>query len=170
MSKHDPLVRTIQAGILAWLVPGAGHWLLGLRGMAWVFFLAIGGSYLVGMLVGGVKTSVDPQGNFWLFLAELGVGGFTTIFYLIAASLPTQPVWVPSEYVSYFPGQDIAQIYLSVAGLMNAIAVLDAIARSQTAGLPVFHHEKLMAERARMAASGTSAEPDAPTLKPGANT
>jgi hypothetical protein len=151
MSKPDPTLRTIQAGLLGWLIPGAGHWLLGLRGFAWIYFIAISGSYLIGMLVGGVKTSVDPQGNVWLFLAELGVGAYTTVFYLIARALPTFPVYQPSvfwggEIVSYFPAQDIAQIYLSVAGLMNVIALLDAIARAQTSGLPVFHHEQLAAE------------------------
>ena len=168
MPKTDPLLRTIQAGLLAWLLPGAGHFYLGLRGLAWVFFVAIGGSYLVGMLVGGVKTSVDPQGNFWLFIAEMGVGGLTSIFYLAAASLPTVPVWQPSPYVSYFPGQDIAQIYLSVAGLMNIMAVLDAIARAQTDGLPVFHHEKLMADRAKAAAAApANAAPSAANVAPG---
>ena len=150
MSKPDPTLRTIQAGLLGWLIPGAGHWLLGLRGFAWVYFVAIGGSYLIGMLIGGVKTSVDPQGNVWLFLAELGVGSFTAIFYLIAHFfIETTPVWAPSPFVSYFPAQDIAQIYLSVAGLMNVIAVLDAIARAQTSGLPVFHHEQLAAGAAK---------------------
>lgn len=149
MSKPDPTLRTIQAGLLGWLIPGAGHWLLGLRGFAWVYFIAISGSYLVGMLIGGVKTSVDPQGNVWLFLAELGIGAYTTIFYLIARALPTVAAYQESEYVSYFPAQDIAQIYLSVAGLMNVIALLDAIARSQTSGLPVFHHEQLAAEAAK---------------------
>lgn len=156
MPKTDPLLRTIQAGLLGWLLPGAGHFYLGLRGLAWVFFLAIGGSYLVGMLIGGVKTSVDPIGNFWLFVAEMGVGGLTSIFYLAAWALPTVPVWQPSPYVSYFPGQDLAQIYLSVAGLMNIMAALDAIARAQTDGLPVFHHEKLMADRVRDAAEAAA--------------
>ena len=162
MSKPDPTLRTIQAGLIGWLIPGAGHWVLGLRGFAWVYFIAIGGSYLVGMLIGGVKTSVDPQGNVWLFLAELGVGAFTTVFYLIARSLPTVAAYQESIYVSYFPGQDIAQIYLSVAGLMNIIAVLDAIARAQTGGLPVFHHEQLAAQAAQVQQQSVAPPPAAP--------
>lgn len=159
MSKPDPTLRAIQAGLLGWLIPGAGHWILGLRGFAWVYFIAIGGSYLIGMLIGGVKTSVDPQGNVWLFLAELGVGAFTMIFYVMARALPSVAAYQESIYVSYFPGQDIAQIYLSVAGLMNVIAVLDAIARAQTAGLPVFHHEQLAAAAAQAQQQSAAAPP-----------
>lgn len=167
MPKTDPLLRTIQAGLLAWLLPGAGHFYLGLRGLGWVYFFAIGGSYIVGMLIGGVKTSVDPIGNVWLFVAEMGIGGLTSIFYLAAWALPTVPVWQPSPYVSYFPGQDIAQIYLSVAGLMNIMAALDAIARSQTNGLPVFHHEKLMTEHSKAASesAATAAASAAPAVE-----
>ena len=43
---------TTQAKDRPRLMPGAGHWYLGLRGFAWVYFVAIGGSYLVGMLIG----------------------------------------------------------------------------------------------------------------------
>jgi hypothetical protein len=166
MSKPDPTLRTIQAGLLGWLIPGAGHWLLGLRGFAWVYFIAISGSYLIGMLIGGVKTSVDPQGNVWLFLAEMGVGAYTTVFYLIARALPTVAAYQESVYVSYFPGQDIAQIYLSVAGLMNVIALLDAIARAQTGGLPVFHHEQLAAEAAQAQQTPTPPAAAAPESAP----
>ncbi|MBI5864568.1 MAG: hypothetical protein HZB38_08680 [Planctomycetes bacterium] len=157
MSKPDPAIRSIQAGIAAWLIPGAGHWLLGLRGLAWLYFIAVSGPFWVGMLIGGVKASVDPQGNWWLFLAELGTGGYTAVCYMIAALLPTVPVYVETPYVSYFPSQDLSQIYLSVAGLLNLIVVFDAIARSQTDGLPVFHHEQL-ARQAQQTPPPTTSE------------
>jgi hypothetical protein len=148
-SKPDLLVRTIQAGILAWLLPGAGHLYLGMRSLGFVYLIAISFAYLTGVLIGGVKTSVDPVGNFWLFLAELGCGGYTGVFYLVASRLETVPVWKSSPYVSYYPAADVAQIYLAVAGLLNVLAILDALARAQTGGLPVFHYEQLMKERAK---------------------
>ncbi|MFN0135937.1 MAG: DUF6677 family protein [Phycisphaerae bacterium] len=149
--KVDPVLLTTQAGMLAWLIPGAGHFMLGMRGFAIVYFIAVTFCYFGGMLIGGIKGSVDPKGNPWLFAAELGVGGYTGAMYLIAQSIPTFPPKDPSPYISYYPESDVAQIYISVAGLLNILAVLDAMTRAQTGGLPVFHFE-LNAQRARLEA------------------
>jgi hypothetical protein len=132
--------RTILAGLFAWLLPGAGHYWLGQRGMAAVFFAAISFPYLTGLALGGLKTSVDPRVNHWLFLAELGVGSYTMIGFLAGQALPDRP-----EYLSFYPGAEVAQIYLATAGLLNVLAVLDALSRAQTGGLPVYHHESAAA-------------------------
>lgn len=162
------LARTVNAGLLAWLIPGAGHWMLGMRGLAAVYFGAISFAYWAGMLIGGVKTSVDPIGNFWIFLAEMGVGAYTAVCYLIASTIKTVPVYEPSPYVSYFPGSDIAQIYLSVAGLLNVLAVLDAIARSQTNGLPVFFFEEAAKQAQQQAQQSPAPSQTAPPSQPAA--
>ena len=148
----------LQAGVLAWLLPGAGHWWLGYRRLAVVYFVAISFAYLSGVAIGGAKNLVNPQVNRWLFLAELGVGGYTTGFFLLSRSLPTLPVTEPSPYVSYYPEAEVAQIYLAVAGLLNVLAVCDALARGQNAaGLSVFHHESIAARQAaRESSEGTA--------------
>ncbi len=110
--------------------------------MAAVFFIAITFPYLTGLALGGVKTSVDPRSNHWLFLAELGVGSYTVVGYLVSRALPDRP-----EYMSFYPGSDVAQIYLATAGLLNVLAVLDALSRAQTGGLPVYHHESAAGDR-----------------------
>ena len=112
------------------------------RGLAVVFFAALTPPYLAGLAMGGVKWSVNPQVNSWLFMAEMAVGGYTTGFYFLANALADRP-----EYVAYFPSSDVAQIYLATAGLLNVLAILDAIARAQTAGLPVFYHEIVARQR-----------------------
>lgn len=161
----DPTSRTIQAGLLAWIIPGAGHYFLGQRALAAVFFLAITLPYAVGLAVGGVVNSVNPRTNKWLFLAELGVGGYTVPGYLGAQriergllrelglsaipqpeprrSSPAYERWIAARarYVAYYPESDVAQIYLATAGLLNLLAILDAISRAQTGGLPTYHRE-----------------------------
>lgn len=138
-SKPDAMTRTLQAGVLAWLVPGAGHWLLGQRGIAWVFFLAISLPYFAGVFIGGVKDSINPVTNRWLFLAEVCIGGYTSVGYLASKSIQVPPDREP-EYISYYPESDIAQIYLATASLLNLLAIIDAVARAQT-GQPTFHRE-----------------------------
>ncbi|MCK4341825.1 MAG: hypothetical protein KAY37_08900 [Phycisphaerae bacterium] len=164
--SKDTTMKSIQAGLLTWILPGAGHFMLGHRRLALVFFVAISFPYLTGLAVGGVVNSVNPRTNKWLFLAELGVGGYTVPGYLISQkieqgilaelnfdSIPPQPThgqqseehkqWVTrrSQYVAYYPESDMAQIYLATAGLLNLLAILDAISRAQTGGLPTFHRE-----------------------------
>ena len=158
--------RVVAAGFLTWLLPGLGHWYLGHRKLAIVLCVAITLPYLTGVAVGGVKTSVNPHLNRWLFLAETGTGGLTGAFYALnnvvggidvhetseiiqrGRSFKQQPIERQHELeaqlgpmISYYPSSDIAQIYLAVAGLLNLLAILDAMTRAQTGGLPVYYHE-----------------------------
>ena len=166
-STHpDPVGRGIAAGLLAWLLPGAGHWWLGYRRYAVILFAAISFPYLTGAAIGGVKSSINPYLNKWLFLAELGCGGYTAAGFLLAERVGgigtrqtaeilnrSGPVAAMSParrqqledrllpFVSFYPAADVAQIYLAVAGLLNVLAILDAISRALTRGKPVFYHE-----------------------------
>lgn len=162
----DPTAQAIKAGLLTWLVPGLGHYLLGHRGLAAVFFLAITIPYGAGLAVGGILDSVNARTNGWLLLAEIGVGGYTVPCYLASQSIersvlkevgltaipvpaPHRPVGedykrfiaARARYMSFYPESDIAQIYLATAGLLNILAILDAIARAQTGGLPTYHRQ-----------------------------
>lgn len=144
----ESLRRSIQAGLLAWILPGAGHFWLGQRGLGAVYFLAISLPFWAGAAIGGVKESINPVANRWLFLAETPIGSYTLVGLAVSRSLPTVPPTEFSPYVSYYPESDVAQIYLAAAGLLNVLAILDAIVRAQTGGLPVFYHEQLAARQA----------------------
>lgn len=134
----DSGTRAIQAGLLAWLLPGAGHFFVGARGLSAVFFLAISLPFFVGVAIGGVKDSINPRTNSWLFCAEIFIGGYTTAGYFVSNSLPTISPKEKSPYASYYPGADVAQIYLATAGLLNLLAILDAVARAAQNGVPTF--------------------------------
>lgn len=165
-ARTDSTARTIQAGVLAWLLPGAGHYYLGHRGFAAVFFVAISFAYGTGLAIGGVKTSINPYFNRWLFMAELGTGGYTTAGFLLSNTAGGIDARTTSEilhrgpsfrqlpldqqrkledrllpYLSFYPQSDVAQIYLAIGGLLNLLAILDAIMRAQTGGKPVFYPE-----------------------------
>lgn len=141
--------RAIAAGLLTWLIPGAGHFVLGYRALAVVFFVAITLPYATGLALGGVRSFVNPATNYWLFLAELPIGGYTIPAYFAGRAVERslaererrgEPVDL-TDYVAYYPASDVAQIYLATAGLLNILAILDAIVRAQTGGLPTFHRE-----------------------------
>ncbi|MFZ1933228.1 MAG: DUF6677 family protein [Thermoguttaceae bacterium] len=54
----DPIV----AALLAWLIPGLGHWYQGRRAKAILFFVCIMGLFGYGVVLGG-GTRVDQDGN-----------------------------------------------------------------------------------------------------------
>lgn len=147
----DTTARSIQAGILSWLLPGLGHFMLGQRGLGIVCFVAITFPYFTGLAFGGVKDSVNPYTNKWLFLAEIGVGGYTLAGFVASQSvesyLEKNPSANEAAFMAPFPESDVAQIYLAAAGLLNILVVLDAVSRAQT-GLPTFHRELRSAPQA----------------------
>lgn len=163
MSRTDPTIEVTRIGLLAWLLPGAGHYALGQRGLAKILFIAISAPYLFGALVGGVKESINPRANGWLFVAECGVGSYTFAGWMLASRLPSIAPPTPSPYSSYYPESDVAQIYLATAGMLNLLAILDAMARASSGGQALFAREAARKRAAAEARTATHAAPPAAT-------
>lgn len=104
--------------LLGWLVPGAGHLLVGKWGRALLLFVAIVGMYLIGIgLVGKIYTPntgevLDMLG----FVGQLGMG----MLYLLARWFS----WGGSAAATTL--NDYGTKYLVACGLLNLIAAVDA--------------------------------------------
>jgi hypothetical protein len=112
-------VLALFAAITAWLVPGLGHLLLGRWGRALVFFAAVGGLVVTGYLLRGnvfPPHSGDPFGTLG-FLADAGTGAFYYFSRMFEAAGPD---------VSRAAG-DYGTRFIAAAGVVNVLAVLDAI-------------------------------------------
>jgi len=109
----------LLAAILAWLVPGLGHLLLGRWGRALLFFVAVGGLAVTGYLLRGnvfPPHSGDPFGTLG-FLADAGAGVFYYFSRFFEAAGPD---------VSRAAG-DYGTRFVAAAGVVNVLAVLDVI-------------------------------------------
>lgn len=162
--QPDTTARALVAGLLSWLIPGAGHLFLGRRSIAAALFCGVTFAYGVGLAYGGIKNSVNPWSNHWLFLGEIGCGGYTGLGLLAnfaVDDLPPQlvphvlaqnqsPVYARMsseqqalyseklrQYVSFYPESDVSQIFLASAGLLNILVIIDAVARANT-GRPTY--------------------------------
>lgn len=68
------------AALLAWIVPGAGHWYQGRKAKAILFCVTILLTYFVGFAIGGghvVYASWVPGDKRWHYVCQLGAGAVT---------------------------------------------------------------------------------------------
>ena len=121
------------AAILAWLVPGAGHFYLGLRKRAVLLFIAIELTFFIGLYIGTLRIVNPAQSMFWFF-AQILTGLNTIIAYLLSTTLPDlypeSTVTVIYDW-SYY----MAVLFTGVAGLLNLLAVFDTIVRAGRANI-----------------------------------
>jgi hypothetical protein len=143
--SHKPSYIAVPSPIIAlvaWLVPGAGYWLLGQRARALTITLTIFTLYFIGILVGGVRV-VDPPVSYshpqriifdkpW-FMGQILAGPVT----LVVASIgtPNPAASSPSEfYESHARLYEIGTLYTAVAGMLNLLAIIDSAYRASHTG------------------------------------
>ena len=111
--------RTITAVVLAYLVPGAGHFYLGKRGRAIAFFLIVLLMFLLGLAVDGDLYTLNHSGGSLLrLLAALGSMGSGVLYFLAVGMGAHGDV----TSITYEHGT----AFTITAGLMNLLLMLDA--------------------------------------------
>jgi hypothetical protein len=122
MEKQEPQVQdkspvkslpTPVIGIIAWLVPGSGHWLRGEKNRAIAIFCGIMFLFIVGICAGGTALINYKEARLW-YLAQ------------IFAGLPSLIMTSKAE-MGFGRGIDMGQLYTSCAGLLNLLCVIDAM-------------------------------------------
>jgi hypothetical protein len=117
---------SVVIGPLAWLVPGLGHYLLGMKARGVILFLAIAAMFWGGVAIGGLQKTVDPVGNRNWFIGELCTGGNALVAYYINRGNG----WIGGDAGSWGKSRDIGIVFAGVAGLLNALAIFDAVVRA----------------------------------------
>ncbi len=134
--------RTLLACIAAWLIPGAGHFLLGRRGRGVVFFLLVGTTFSLGLAFDGKPAVVDRRQPLlsWLqVFANVGAGPAEMVArrcvlgeltYVLPADdagpTPRSPVGLKLREITRSARTGYGTAYLWTAGLMNILLILDA--------------------------------------------
>jgi hypothetical protein len=118
-----PVRSPVLTCIAAWLLPGAGHLLLGRRGRAALVFISVASCFGVGLLMHGPFFEPTSGGDLLSRLIQYGgfIGDLANgSFYVLAAWLgygPPQTAGHNADYGSKF---------LVCAGLLNILAIVDA--------------------------------------------
>ena len=109
--------------VLAYLIPGSGHFLLGRRGRAVIIFATVLVAFVIGLLMRGPMFQPGAGGD--LLSRLIQYGGFlgdmaSGLFYFAAVALG----YGPPDQAGHTP--DYGSKFLVAAGLLNILAIVDA--------------------------------------------
>jgi hypothetical protein len=111
------------AAILAWLVPGLGHFYLGHRPKAIILLCAILTAFVIGIVLADFEAISIPEHKY-AFFAQVGTGGPTLLTLLITGGEVSQPERAID------PLHSVGLLYTMVAGLLNFVVACDAYERA----------------------------------------
>lgn len=125
MNKSDTTQRypSFIVVLASWLVPGAGHFLVGRRGKGLLFCLCLSGLFLTGLyLKGNIFTPGGEDTQTFILsifgtVGNLGLGLYyllSLLFYRIAGEITYR----------YF---EIGMLYSLTAGVLNYLIMVDAV-------------------------------------------
>jgi hypothetical protein len=119
LSKENHTQILLIVGLLSWLVPGAGYFVLEEKKRAIIIFVTICLTLCIGLYIGSIGV-IDLQGQ--------------SPPYVKAAQLMNSPVVLllanrtaGGGYPVYGWPNEIGQIYTMVAGLLNLLCVINAV-------------------------------------------
>jgi hypothetical protein len=121
--REQPLRSPWLTVVLAWLVPGLGHFLIGRKGRAAIIFAAVVISFVIGLLMRGPMFQPSSTGDVLTRLIEAAgfVGDIAAgAIYFVAVGFGYWPPDQPTHAADY------GSKFLVAAGLMNVLAMVDA--------------------------------------------
>ncbi len=117
LSKENHVLFLLIVGLMGWLIPGGGHFLLKEQKRAIIIFTTIVLTFCAGIYVGSIGV-IDPVGAKPWYAAQILNSPMVAVLGHLAAG-GTFPV--------YGKPNEIGQIYTSIAGLLNLLCVINAV-------------------------------------------
>jgi len=137
MSRHAPSdpgpnrpPSTAFAALLAWVLPGLGHWWIGERGRGVIFFIVINATFWGGVAVSGLRSTVQPRENGAWIAAQLCAGPQALAALHLSNRMKAWPD--EAQYKAMWPAATIGVVYAGVAGLLNLLVIVDVLARAES--------------------------------------
>jgi len=163
---------TPGAAVLAWLWPGAGHMALGERKRGLYIMAGVLLLFVSGLLIGGVNV-VDRRDDRLWFIAQVFCGpvtlaaDFTNQRFVkaplqreIARQTPQLPDPEHWRSVGLAHVNEIGKLYCALAGLMNLVAILDALHFTPRRPIPDKQRQRRATDRADDATQMQRGAPD----------
>ena len=116
-SKENHVLFLLIVGLLAWLVPGAGHFLLKEKTRAIIIFTTITLTFGAGLYVGSIGV-INPVGAKPWYVAQIMNSPMVAVLGHLTAT---------GGYPVYGRPNEIGQIYTSISGLLNLLCIVNAV-------------------------------------------
>jgi hypothetical protein len=124
-SREGHVFFLLLVGLLAWLVPGAGHLALGKTRHAIVIFVTIGLTLCIGLYIGSIGV-INPVGaKPWYVAQVMNTPAVAALGQLSRGG----------NYPVFGRPNEIGQIYTSIAGLLNLLCIVNAVYLSHLRGI-----------------------------------
>ena len=107
----------VVVGLLAWVVPGAGHFVLNEKKRAIIIFATIVLTFCTGLYIGSIGV-VDPVAAKSWYVAQIMNSPMVAILGQLT---------VTGAYPCYGRPNEIGQIYTGIAGLLNLLCIVNAV-------------------------------------------
>ena len=117
LSKQNRTLSSLSVGVLAWLVPGAGHFALNEKKRAAIIFAAIVLTFCAGLYIGSIGV-IDPVSAKPWYAAQLMNSPAVAILGYLTRT---------GNYPVYGRPNEIGQIYTGIAGLLNLLCIVNAV-------------------------------------------
>ncbi len=118
-SREKQTLFLLIVGLLSWLVPGAGHFVLKEKERSIIIFVTIMLTFCVGIYIGSIGV-INLYG--------------ATPWYVVGAQVMNSPMVLVlgkmtagGAYPVYGWPNEIGQIYTSTAGLLNLLCIVNAV-------------------------------------------
>ena len=127
--KEQHALFLLSVGLLSWLVPGGGYYLIKEKARAAILFVTISLTFVLGLYAGSIGV-VDPVESWLWYFAQAMASPLVILLGNHTAG---------GGYPVYGQPNAVGQIYTSIAGLLNLLCIVNAVylahmRRTQPAG------------------------------------
>jgi hypothetical protein len=116
-SKEGDAFYLLLIGLLSWIVPGGGYYLIKEKKRAVIVFVTVLVTFGVGIYIGSYGVVNPVHAKPW-YLAQLMAGPWAAILGHFSTA---------GNLLIYGRANDYGQIYTGIAGLLNLLAVVNAV-------------------------------------------
>lgn len=137
-SDEPSFAKIVLTALLAWLVPGLGHIYAGRRRRGTILLITIAATFWAGVAIGGVQSTIQPTVRSAWFIGQMCTGGHALAAWAWGRSrAATHPVSKHPNERAGFLEEDVAVIYTGVAGMLNILIIIDALASMDPKYVPL---------------------------------
>lgn len=123
------------AALAAWLVPGAGHFLVGERRRGAILFVLLFTLWNTGLLIGGISV-IDRRDNTAWFVPQSLIAPSLAVDMVHQKLRQQSPMHTPNGQPTYEPSfgrvNEQGILYTGLAGLLNLLAIIDVLYHDPT--------------------------------------